>query len=352
MIFRIKEIHTKLKERNLDGLILSSNQNISYLTNSRSRDSYLLICGKKNIYLTDSRYIEEAKRNLKGCIIKKIDGAISSLIADTCKDLRLKRVGFEENYMSFAEYNKIMNEIGTRISLIPTKGIVEGLRTIKNTVELSKIKKAIQITLQAFDFIKDFISPGKNELEIAGELERFIRLEGAYSSAFEIIVASGPNSSFPHHITSKRRIRNNEPVLIDIGVDYLGYKSDLTRMLFLGKIKASVKRIYAIIKEAQAKAIEEVKPGLTENKIDAVARQYISQKGFGGFFGHSLGHGVGLEVHEAPQISSKGKEILQPGMVFTIEPAIYLPGKFGIRIEDMVLVTKKGARLISGTFNK
>jgi Xaa-Pro aminopeptidase len=153
-------------------------------------------------------------------------------------------------------------------------------------------------------------------------------------------------------MTSQRKLKNNEPVLVDLGVDYMGYKSDLTRVFFLGKISPAVKKIYDIVRKAQDKAIKNIKPAVQMYKIDTAARQYITQKGCGGFFGHNLGHGIGLEVHEGPRISPKVKGILKQDMVFTVEPAIYLPGKFGIRLEDIVLVTKKGCNVLSGSLSK
>ncbi|PIP20035.1 MAG: Xaa-Pro dipeptidase [Candidatus Omnitrophica bacterium CG23_combo_of_CG06-09_8_20_14_all_40_11] len=348
-----KKIYAKLTQENLDGLIISSPANISYLTNFTSRDSYFLISKKTNIYITDSRYAQEAKKGLKGlALITKFNGSVFKIIADACIELGLKRIGFEERYLAFAEYKKIEEELNKKGDLIPTYGLVEELRQIKTAEELEKIKKATQITIKAFKFIKDFISPGKKEIEVAAELGRYIRYCGGRSSAFDIIVASGPNSSFPHHLTSQRKIKDNEPVLVDLGADYMGYKSDLTRVFFLGKISPAVKRIYDIVCKAQARAIKEIKPAVHINKIDAAARQYITQKGYGGFFGHNLGHGIGLEVHEEPHISSKENKELKAGMIFTVEPGIYLPDKFGIRLEDIVLVTKKGYEVISGALDK
>lgn len=350
---RIKHIYSKLKKERLDGIIFSSPFNISYLTNFTTRDAYLLISKKQNIYITDSRYIEEAKKNIsRFFIIKKIDGSVFKIIANACNRLGLKRVGFEERHLAFGEYKKISEELKKTVDLIPTYNFVEELRQIKTPDELEKIKKAISITISALKFIENFIHAGEKEIEVAAELERFIRYNGARTSSFDIIVASGPNSSYPHHITSVRKIKNNEPVLIDIGVDYLGYKSDLTRMFFSSKITPTIRRIYDIVRLAQDKAIKAIKPTININKIDAAARHYITQKGYGSFFVHSLGHGVGLEVHEEPYISSKVNKQLKPGMVFSVEPAIYLPDKFGIRIEDMVLVTKKGVKVLSGGLNK
>ncbi len=353
MASRINNLFVKLNQENLDGLVVSSQPNITYLTRFISRDAYLLVSQKENIYFTDSRYIEAAKFCLKGAVvIKKINGSVFKIIADACRNLRLKRVGFEERDLPYAEYKKIKEDLGRFIRLVPTHNLVEELRQIKAKTELEKIKKATQITIKALEFIKNFISAGKKEIEIAAELQRFIRYNGASGSAFEIIVASGPNSSFPHHLASQRKIKNNEPVLVDIGIDYLGYKSDLTRVFFLGKINTLARSIYDIVSKAKELAITHVKPGVCVSKIDALARQYITKRGYGGFFGHNLGHGIGLEVHELPPISGGEDNQLKAGMVFTIEPAIYLPNKFGIRLEDMVLVTPKGCEVISGALHK
>jgi len=350
---RITKIQARLEQENLDGLIVSLPSNISYLTKFLSRDSYLLLSKKQNIYFTDSRYLEEAKKMLKRtALLKKINGSVFKLIAGACIKQGLKRIGFEERYLAFAEYKKIEEGFDKTMHLVPTHSFIETLRQIKDREEIEKIKKAVQITGSALKFIKKFISPGKSEIEIVAELERFIRYHGASNSAFDIIVASGPNSSLPHHIPSQRKIRKNEPVLIDIGVDYLGYKSDLTRIFFLGKINGLAAKVYDIVLKAQELAIEKIKPAKRIAEIDKAARQYITHKGYGGFFGHNLGHGVGLDIHEEPHISAQENNTVKPGMVFTVEPAIYLPGKFGIRIEDMVLVTKESCEVLSGTVNK
>jgi len=353
MNLRLKNIYRKLEKGYLEGILVSSPANIFYLTRYNSRDSYLLVSRNENIYFTDSRYIEEAKLALQGIAnLQKVNGSVFKLIANACLTLRLKRVAFEERYLPFAEYKKIKEGLGRKIILVPTHSLIEELRQIKEPEELQKIRNAIAITAKAFKFIKNLIAPGKREIEVVGEVERFIRYEGASGVSFDIIVASGPNSSFPHHISSQRKLKLNEPVLVDIGVEYLGYKSDLTRVFFLGKINVLAQKIYDIVLEAQIRAIKKIKPGENAAEIDKAGRQYIAQKGFGEFFGHNLGHGVGLEVHESPYISGKERNTLNPGMVFTVEPAIYLPNKFGIRIEDMVLVTKDGCEVLSGVINK
>ena len=354
MSLRIKKIYSKLSGADADGLLVSSSFNITYLTNYISRDSYLLISPKGNIYFTDFRYKEEAQRALRGTgiTVKQADGSLFKYIAAACRNLGLRRLGFEERQMSFAAYRKLAAELGFKISLLPLHGLIEGFREAKDARELAEIKKAVSITEGALEYIRDFILPGKKEIEIAAELERFIRYHGAQSSSFGIIVASGPNSSHPHHITSERKLKATEVVLIDIGVSCQDYKSDLTRVFFLGKITPLTRRIYAIVLAAQQRAIRKIKAGASIDKIDASARGYIAGKGYAKFFGHSLGHGIGLEVHEAPKVSAKEKNKLRAGMVVTIEPGIYLPGKFGIRIEDMVLVTEKGCEVLSGALHK
>lgn len=353
MDIRIKNTLEILGKNELDGLIVSLPANITYLTRYISRDSYLLISKHKNIYFTDSRYTQEAKEALKGDFsILNINDSVFRTIANACKEMDLKQIAFEERYLPFAEYNAIKTALKGKAKLIPTHNLIEQLRQIKDQDELEKIKLAVRISAQAFKFMEDILQPGKTELEVTGELERFIRQKGALKSAFDIIIASGPNSSFPHHISSDRIIRNNEPVLVDMGINYLGYNSDLTRVFFLGKINSLGSKIYNIALQAQKKAIEAVKSGVFSDQIDKISRKYIAKHKFGAYFAHSLGHGVGLEVHEEPHISSRHHQELKEGMVFTIEPGIYVPRKFGVRIEDMVLVTQNGCEVLSGVINK
>ncbi|MDD5730432.1 MAG: Xaa-Pro peptidase family protein [Candidatus Omnitrophica bacterium] len=349
---RIQKLYKILEEEDLDGLILTNPSNISYLADFKSRDSYAVISRKENVYITDSRYTEEVKKYLSGFTLIKIERSVFKLIADTCANLKLKKIGFEERVLPFAEYNKIRESLSKNAELVPTHSLVEKLRQVKTAQEIAKLRKAAQITIEALQFIEGFIRPGQTEIEISAEIERFIRYQGASCASFDTIVGSGPNSSYPHHLTSARKVRKNEPVLVDMGVEYAGYKSDLTRVFFSGKIEYSEQKIYNIVLEAQKKAINAIKPGAVISEIDALARRYIAEKGYGGFFGHNLGHGVGLDIHEEPGISFKEKSKLAAGMVFTVEPGIYLAGKFGVRIEDMVLVTQKGVEVISGSLNK
>jgi len=350
---RIRSICAKLKGHGLDSLVLFSPANISYLTGYRSRDSYLVVSKKGSLYITDSRYTEEARVRLKGLLrVRQIKDSFSKTLASTCSEFGFKRLGFEERYLSFADYRKISRGLGKGTKFVPVWGLVEDPRRIKGADELKKIRKATSIAVAALRFAAKLIARGRREVEIAAEIERFIRYNGASMGSFDLIVASGANSAFVHHLTSGRKLGSNEPLLIDMGVDYYGYKSDLTRVFFSGKITLLIRRVYNIVREAQARAISKIRPGIKVKEIDAAAREYIAAEGYGSFFGHNLGHGVGLEVHEAPAISPKSEQELKAGMVITIEPGIYLPGKFGIRIEDMVLVTRDGCEILSQGLDK
>ncbi len=342
-----KLVRSYLKKKKLDALFLSSPANISYLTDSPCQDSYLLISKKDSIYLTDSRYLQAAKRTLRGRLsIENINRSCCQTLEALCSRLKIKRLGFEEKHLSYYAYRRITSSLKGKVKLLPSGGVVEGSREVKSAKELNKIRKASRITKEALKFARRILTCGKTELEIAADLGRFIKYKGANDSAFKVIVASGINSSYPHHLTSKRKIKKNDLVLIDIGVDYLGYKSDLTRVFFWGKIKPLVHSVFDIIKEAQTQAIKKVKPGIPIRDIDLASRRRISEFGYGDYFIHNTGHGIGLEGHEAPNISSKETKLIRAGMVFTFEPGVYLPGKFGIRIEDLVLVTEKGAVLL------
>lgn len=349
---RLNKLLEKLKSLGLDALLVTSPANISYLTNYISRDSWLLVGKKGGFYFTDPRYTIEAKHNLGTSYqIVQTRANLTQAVNKICQKQKITKIGFEKKYLAF-DFHKKLGEGLVKKELIPTSGLIEEFRQIKNKREIAKIRKATQITIQALRFIKNHIAPGITEIEIVGELERFIRYHGASGSSFEVIVASGVNSSYPHHLSSAKKIRKNEPVLIDIGVNYQGYKSDLTRVFFSGKMSALEHKIYKVISQAQKLALAKIKPQVKINEVDRAARNYIQKKGFGRFFTHNLGHGIGLEVHEAPNIGPKQEVALKEGMIFTLEPAIYLPGKFGIRIEDMVLVTKKGVELLSVSLNQ
>ena len=351
MSSKYEQLKILLQEKKLQGFLILHQPNITYLTGFLSFDSCLFITLKKCFFITDSRYYLQAKGLLKGIKVLQDDSGGLQVIAQIARKARIKRLGFELKNLTVAQYKKIKKALSTT-RLIATFELIERLRQIKQASELRKIKHAVKIAVSALRYARRIAKPGLKEIQLAASLERFIRYQGARTSAFETIVAAGVNSCYPHHLTSERKLRKNEPLLVDIGVDYQGYKSDLTRTFFLDKIPSKFSKIYDIVQQAQIQVIKRIKPGIKASEIDKCARQYISNHGYGGFFSHSLGHGIGLEIHEKPFISSKNYETLKPAMVITAEPAIYLPKKFGIRIEDDILVTKNGCEVLSADLNK
>lgn len=349
---RFKNLHRLLTGKGLDGLLISSQPNIRYLTDYEARDSCVIITPKEKIFITDFRYLYEAKRSLRQFSIHMPKDSLFKLIADLARKSGISRLGFESKNLYHAEYQKIKEELPSGIDFIPTFNLIERLRQVKDAEELSRIKEATRMAQAAFNMAQRIIRPGLKEIDIAQRIEDFLNTSFKCKAAFEIIVASGPNSSLPHHITSARKLKANEIVLIDMGVDFMGYKSDLTRVYFLGKISLYARRIHGIVLRAQENAIKRIKPGQDIKDIDKAARHYIEKSGFARYFGHATGHGIGLEVHEDPHISPRHSENLTEGNVFTVEPGIYLPFKFGIRIEDVVAVTKKGCEILSGNLNK
>ena len=335
-----------------DAVLVSNSANVSYLTGYQSRDSYLLAGAGKAWYLTDGRYAAEARRHLKGVQVVLLKGQLFKEVSALCSRLRLRRIGFEEKHVSYAAFQRFKQALGANQELAPIGPLVEQLRQVKDKNEVAQIRRATDLACEALSYIGGQLEPGLTELEVSGEIERFIRSRGASGSSFEIIVASGPNSSYAHHLTGTRRFKPGDAVMIDMGVDLNGYKSDLTRVFFIGKINLLAQKLYSIVLTAQRKAIAAIRPGIAVSRIDRAAREYIASKGYGKNFVHSLGHGIGLAVHEEPGISASSQKVLEPGMVFTVEPAIYLPGRCGIRIEDMVLVTDKKCEVLSGSLNK
>lgn len=223
---------------------------------------------------------------------------------------------------------------------MPVSGVVEKLRLIKTESEIKILKEAADIADAAFKHILEFIRPGVTELEVSNELEFFMRKAGAISSSFDIIVASGYRSALPHGVASDKIIETGDFVTLDFGAYYKGYVSDITRTVAVGKPDDKLKEIYGIVLEAQLRGLAGIKPGMTGKEADALTRNFIAQKGYGENFGHSTGHGIGLEVHEGPALSIKSDTVLEPGMVVTVEPGIYIPGLGGVRIEDDTLITK------------
>jgi len=352
-----------LRRQGIDSFLVTKPENVRYLSGYTGDDVYLLLAKGKRFLITDSRYFLQAKKDAKDFEIIIAKGPLPQLLADLSAKLKIKKIGFESAHLTCLAHERIAEKLAAAdVELTPLVDTVEDLRQIKDEAEIALIKDSVAILENAVLYFESTLKPGLSENDLASRTGYFIRAvspalsrKGGTSGArpsFEIIVASGTNSAFPHARPSDRIIRPNDIVLLDLGVSYEGYKSDLTRVFFLGKINVKQKKIYGIVKEAQRRSIKAIKPGAKISEIDGIARGFINDKGFGGRFGHSLGHGIGLEVHEGPSISSRNQAEIKPGMIFTVEPAIYLPKWGGIRIEDMVLVTKKGCEVLTDDIYK
>ena len=339
---RIKNLTERLFENDINGLIVSKPENIYYLSGF-SGEGLAIITGQKNYIITDFRYIEKAKLEATAFEIVETrpGGSLFSLAYELVKELGLKNIGVESGSLTVKEYDELA-AIFKNINLIKTEGFIEELRTIKDADEISFIKAAQQITDQAFEHILAFIKPGVRELDLVAELEYFMKKSGSKNTAFDTILISGPKTCLPHGVPAERKLQQNDFVTIDFGARFNGYCSDMTRTVIIGKPSEEQLAVYNTVLDAQMKALEVIKPGLKGKDVDSVARQYISQKGYGNYFGHGLGHGVGLEIHEAPRLSPKGEDVLLPGMVVTVEPGIYIENFGGVRIEDMVVLTENG----------
>ncbi len=335
------------RHKNIDALVITQDTNIRYLTNFPACESWLLVTRNKAFYITDARYTLAARQGLKGVTVKQFSKCALHTLFELVKTYKIKRLGFDERQVSIAQFKKLKEYCPTRTKLIGTVGAVESLREIKDDQEIEAVRTSLKLHAKALALLKKVVRPGVSELEVLAKLEQFVRLNGATFS-FSPIIASGPNSCFPHAHVTKRVIKNNEPVLIDIGMDINGYKSDLTRNFFLGRITARVSQVFEAVTLAQKEAIKMIKPGVPVAEVDLKARQVLRKFGLAKYFGHSLGHGVGLDIHEAPRLSHKCQTVLEPGMIVTVEPGVYIPNQFGIRVEDMILVTEQGCEVLSG----
>ena len=339
---RVSNLRKEIKE--VDGFIVTNLPNIYYLVGFTGSSGVLVITQKEAVFFTDFRYKEQCAREIKDAdvvIIKK------SLIRDVLRHSvvkSLKKIGFEES-IKYSSYSTLKKGLKGK-KFLPLKNEVGKLRKIKEPGEIKTIKEAAKLSLSSFEDIKSLVKPGVREEDIAVELEYRMKKNGAQDTSFETIVASGPNAALPHARAGNRKLKDGDTVVLDFGVMYNHYASDTTRTIILGE-NPKANEIYKIAEEAQLAAIRKVKIGVPLKELDRIARDIISDAGYGEYFGHSLGHGVGLEVHEGPSVSGKSEDTVETGMVFTVEPGIYLPNSCGVRIEDMVVVKDKGIEIIT-----
>jgi len=343
---RLKFVRKILELNHLDGVLFSSLENIRYLCGFTGSDGAFVITQRDSFFLTDSRYWTQSEEEVKGSQIihyrKKMEGIFSLLI-----DLKLRKVGFESAALSFSAHQFLRDKLVPEARLIPLEDEIKNIRALKDTQELASLRTAIEIASDAFLHILGQLKEGALEKEIAFEMEWFMKRQGAEALGFDIIIASGKRSALPHGKASGKRIEKGDFILIDFGLGFQGYHSDQTRTVVCGNPSSEQQKIYRIVLEAHDRAIERVRPGIPIHEVDAAARDHIRNQGYGEYFGHGTGHGIGLAVHEDPVVNSENKGFIQEGMVFTIEPGIYLPDWGGVRIEDMVLVTPQGAEVLT-----
>ncbi|MCM3316241.1 Xaa-Pro peptidase family protein [Rummeliibacillus stabekisii] len=337
---RVERLVKALNSQNLDGLLITNNYNLRYMTGFTGTSGVAVVSQKEAVFITDFRYTEQASKQITGYRIVEHKGTIIEEIAAVVKELGIKSLGFEKDVVSYSMYETYSKVIPA--DLVGVTDLIEKIRLVKTEDELKTIKAACQIADETFEHIIQFIKTGKTELEVSNELEFYMRKLGATSSSFDTIVASGVRSALPHGVATDKIIEKGDFVTLDYGALYNGYISDMTRTVAVGEPSEQLKEIYQIVLEAELLGLEKFKPGMTGKEADAICRDYIKEHGYGDAFGHSTGHGIGLEVHEGPGLSFRSNVTLEPGMVVTCEPGIYLPGVGGVRIEDDTLITDAG----------
>ncbi len=343
---RIEKLRHVMQQHELPALLITNSYNRQYMTGFTGSAGYVLLTRDRAILLTDFRYMTQAPRQAAGYEVLEHYPKAAATILELLQKEGIGKLGFEQQDVSFGSYLSYKADL-PGIELVPTNQIVEKIRMIKDLDELSIMQEAADLADQTFSYILTKLKPGVSEKEIALDIEIFIRSHGGASTSFETIVASGERSALPHGKASDRIIQGNEFVKLDFGAYYKGYCSDITRTVVLGKPTARHKEIYDIVLEAQLTCLDKLKPGMTGREGDALSRDVIVRHGYGEYFGHGTGHGLGMEIHEAPRLSKTEETILTPGMVVTVEPGIYLPEFGGVRIEDDVVLTDTGIKILT-----
>ena len=339
---RVEMLRRMMAEKSIDAALVTGLYNVRYFTGFTGDESMALIDKDHCVFLTDFRYTEQAERECLGFTVIEPEAAVPFATVDKlCEEWGVIRLWVEEEDISWERYAK-MHTAMDGIDIVPNEGAIKSIREVKEAGEIDAIRKAQEIAELGFDYMLDFIEPGMTEREVALELEFFTRREGSEGMAFPSIIAAGPHGAMPHAQLSDQVIGDGDMIVMDFGCVWQGYHSDMTRTVAMGKATDEMKTVYDIVRKAQQAALEGLRDGVGEVEGDKIARDIIGNAGYGKQFGHGLGHGVGLEIHEEPRLSPLAKGTLTEGMVVTVEPGIYLPGKFGVRIEDFVVIKQDG----------
>ncbi|HEY4565752.1 MAG TPA: Xaa-Pro peptidase family protein [Savagea sp.] len=342
---KIERIRQRLHEESIDALLVTNPYNRRYMANFTGTAGVVFITKEEALFITDFRYVEQATEQAVGYMVVEQRRTVVEQVADEVVRLGVRTLGFEKDHMTYGEF-EIFEEYVDAM-LVPVSGWVEQLRLIKTEDELAILQRAADIADETFEHICTYIRPGVSELDVANEMERYMRSLGATQSSFDSIVASGVRGALPHGVASDKLIEEGELVTLDFGALYNGYISDITRTVAVGEPSEQMKEVYEIVLAAQKRGVEQIRPGMKASEADQVVRDVIVEKGYGEAFGHSTGHGIGLEVHEMPALSSRNDTVLQCGMTVTVEPGIYLPGIGGVRIEDDIVLTETGNRRLT-----
>jgi Xaa-Pro aminopeptidase len=346
---RLQKIREKIKNLDVDGVMITNPQNRRYLSNFSGSDGVLLISSDTAAIMTDFRFFEQVEEEVSGFVLEKQGPLFWQSVVELFRKYHWKRVGFEASAVTFQDYKTLTDLVPAPIQLVPLNDLVETLRWVKDQQEIELLAKAEQITDTALQKTMALVKPGMKEREMALEFDYQLRLQGAEGNSFTTIALSGERSSLPHGVPSEREIRPGDLVLLDCGALYQGYCADLTRTMVMGTASAEQKGIYQIVLRAQELALAHLKAGLIGSEVDKVARVFLAEQGYGQNFGHGLGHSVGLNIHESPRLSVTEKNFIPANAVITVEPGVYIPGWGGIRIEDLVVVEENGIRNLSGS---
>jgi len=345
---RLARLRMGIRSAGVDGLLITNANDIRYLTPFSGEDSHAIVTGKRLVLISDSRFAEEIEPLGKWLDIALRSGPIAGKVGEVASDLKIRKLGLQSEHLTIGARKAIAKAVGGK-KVVDTQGLLSQLREIKDRVELDLIRKAIQCQQKGLQATLADLRVGQSEADIAARLEYEMKTLGADGVAFGTNVSARANSSKPHYRPSSRvKLARGKPLLIDWGARVDGYCSDMTRTWGVGSMPKKIREIYAIVLDAQLTAIDAIRPGVKCGEVDAVARRIIDGAGYGKFYGHGLGHGIGLNVHEGPGLSPRSgrKDVLKEGMVVTVEPGIYLPGIGGVRIEDDVLVTARGPRVL------
>ncbi len=350
---RQKQLKGQLASTRLDALLISHLPNIRYLCGFTGSAGFLLVQESGSVFFTDVRYDTQAREEVTGAKVviarKAVLNAVGEWIAARRKRARGWTIGIEADHLTVAERKRVADLLPRGLRLKNAPSLVEQARMVKDPNELERIRAAVKLGATLFDRALQVLRPGVKEADVAAEMEYAARRAGAEEMSFPTIIASGPRSALPHGRASSQAIAPGGFVVCDFGVILAGYCSDQTRTVWVGNASKEGRQAYKAVRDAQQSAIDAVRPGVSVGDVDSAARKVLREAGLGRYFTHSTGHGVGLEIHEAPRVAAGQEQVLKPGMVITIEPGVYFPGKWGVRIEDMVAVTEDGCEVLTPT---